>query len=332
MLTSSDPDDAATHRDRWESSRAWRQDARLPNLFIIGAPKSGTTSLHAALANTPRTFMSKVKETGFFSSDRQFAQGLEYYAGAYFRSAAGYPVRGESTPWYLYSEKARQRIFDLLGPPTPHIVVLLRRPADRAYSMYLDQRSIGNERRSFESAVADEMAQIESGDLSQNIPKRYIWAGQYGRHVAAWIDTFGAEHVQAFLTSDLRESAEIWRTLAQFLGQDLGEEKLSQLSRRERNVAGALRSRRLDQAVRLIEGHDSRILRRLQKTLPHGWDRRIAQAVWSANQAKRPSPVEPPPVDVLRVLDEYFRRDVTELQRILGRSLASWLPENITRV
>jgi hypothetical protein len=307
------------------------RDTRLPNLFVIGAPKCGTTSLHAALAQAPTAYMSRVKEPGFFSSDRQFARGVKYYLDSYFKGANDYSVRGESTPWYLYSAAARRRIADVVGPTGARIVILLRNPADRAYSMYLDQHRIGNEERRFRDAVEEEMKQIESGNLNPDIRRRYIWGGQYAPHVTAWVDTFGRDRICIILTDDLRDSASTWGLLSTFLGQNLGDDKLGQLSQRERNVAGALRWPRLDRALRALEGHDSHLLRGLQRALPHGWDRRFLQAVFTSNHVKRPSPIPPPPESVMRSLDEYFRGDVIELQRILYRPLTSWLPEHIAR-
>jgi hypothetical protein len=287
--------------------------------------------MHAALAKAPRTFMSKVKEPGFFSSDRQFARGTKYYLDSYFADAAGYALRGESTPWYLYSEKARRRISALSDQATPHIVILLRRPADRAYSMYLDQQRVGNEQRSFEEAVADEFRLIDSGDLPDDVRRRYVWCGRYAAHVKDWNETFGDEHTRVFLTDDLRHPSETWSALSDFLGQHLGDDRLSQLPGRERNVAGGLRWPRLDRALRALEGRDSRLIRTVQHALPSGWDRRIAQAVFARNQGRKPRSVRPAPAATMRMLDEYFQPNVIELQRILNRSLTTWLPGNIAR-
>jgi hypothetical protein len=106
---------------------------------------------------------------------------------------------------------------------------------------------------------------------------------------------------------------------------------LARLSVRERNVAGALRWPGLDRALRALEGHDSTLILMLQRALPLGWDRRIAQAVFVWNQAKKTGPPPAASPVMMRALDEYFRADVMELEQILDRSLASWLPENIAR-
>ena len=71
---------------------------RMPNLFIIGAAKAGTTALYGYLAQHPKVFLSRVKEPLFFSREENYAKGLDWYEGAYFQGAEDYPVRVEVTP------------------------------------------------------------------------------------------------------------------------------------------------------------------------------------------------------------------------------------------
>ena len=89
----------------------------LPDFLVIGAPKAGTTALHAALARHPELFMSAVKEPKFFLTDgppprrgggpgdvqtyREHIWRREDYE-ALFDAAPPGALRGESTPFYLY--------------------------------------------------------------------------------------------------------------------------------------------------------------------------------------------------------------------------------------
>ena len=85
----------------------------LPNFFIVGAPKCGTTALHAYLSQHPDVFMSDPKEPHYFGSDLDFryrrrpsdAQYRSYFAGAGDRRRIG-----EASVWYLYSECAADEI------------------------------------------------------------------------------------------------------------------------------------------------------------------------------------------------------------------------------
>jgi hypothetical protein len=100
---------------------------RLPTFFIAGAPKAGTTALHAALATHPGLYLSPVKEPKYYLTDsrppdraRQRGPGdahsaqewiwqRERYLALFAEAPAGVP-RGESTPFYLYDRDAQARI------------------------------------------------------------------------------------------------------------------------------------------------------------------------------------------------------------------------------
>ena len=93
----------------------------LPDFLVIGAPKAGTTALHAALARHPALYMSPVKEPKFFLTDgpppgkgggpgdvttwREHVWRRADYEALFTAAAAG-QLRGESTPFYLY-DRAR---------------------------------------------------------------------------------------------------------------------------------------------------------------------------------------------------------------------------------
>src|ERR1700758_1115028 len=98
----------------------------LPDFFIAGAPKAGTTAVHAALARHPALYMSAVKEPKFFLTDgpppdqggpgdvktyREHVWRRADYEALFAAAPAG-QLRGESTPFYLYNRDAQRRIRD----------------------------------------------------------------------------------------------------------------------------------------------------------------------------------------------------------------------------
>jgi hypothetical protein len=149
----------------------------LPDFFIIGAPKAGTTALHAALAAHPSLFMSSVKEPKFFLSDgpppsrgggpgdvqtyrEHIWRRAEYEA--LFATAPRGTLRGESTPFYLYRTDAQQRIRALL--PDAKLIVILRDPVERAHSNWTHLWSAGLEPiGNFVEACAEEDARVAAG-------------------------------------------------------------------------------------------------------------------------------------------------------------------------
>jgi len=123
-----------------------------PHFFLVGAPKAGTSALHAALAQHPQLFLSAVKEPKFFlcdgappdplgqrgPGDAHSAQEWVWRRDRYEALFAGAPagaLRGESTPFYLYDRAAHRRIAQRV--PDAKLVAIVRDPVDRAYSNWM---------------------------------------------------------------------------------------------------------------------------------------------------------------------------------------------------
>lgn len=129
------------------SSARARRGGRLPDFLLVGAPKAGTTALHAALARHPELFLSPVKEPKYYlcgdspppaytgpgdaHSNREWVWQRQHYLDL-FEDAREDQQVGESTPFYLYHRDARRRIAADL--PRAKLVAVLRDPVDRAYS------------------------------------------------------------------------------------------------------------------------------------------------------------------------------------------------------
>lgn len=307
---------------RRHRSPGWLEQ-RLPNLFVLGAPKAGTTFLHQALRLTPEVFMSEVKEPGFFMS-REYRLGLDHYVQAYFRGAQGYQRRGESTPWYLYSDAARHRIADLPGAFDPKLVVLVRRPADRAFSMHRDQVRIGREVRPFDVAVAEELDGLARGDHPADVRQRYVWCGLYTAHIGAWQETFGPDSVEVVVFEDLDTApTAVWTRLAEFLEQDLGPPTLDRVDPRYRNPSGDLRWPRLDRAIRSLEGRDLLPVELAKRVIVPGAHRRFLQRLGRLNREPGSGA---PPADAaeLAELDAFYAPELERIELLLGRTIDSW--------
>ena len=114
----------------------------LPNFFIVGAPRAGTTSLYRYLRRHPQVFMPAVKEPHFFANinpdpdQRHLFPAMD--EGQYvrlFRGALHYRAIGEASPSYLVTKGAAERIKARV--PNAKIIMLLRDPTERAFSHYL---------------------------------------------------------------------------------------------------------------------------------------------------------------------------------------------------
>ncbi len=119
---------------------------KAPNLFIIGAPRCGTTSLYAALKQHPDVYTSVLKEPHFYATDLPAQPHTVSVADDYHRlfSAAGdQRYRAEASVWYLYSHQAPELISK--AHPDARIVLLLRNPVDMLISLYDLYLRTGNE-------------------------------------------------------------------------------------------------------------------------------------------------------------------------------------------
>jgi len=107
---------------------------RLPDFFIIGASRSGTNSLRVMLNSVPEILPARKREIHFFDNDKQYSKGLKHYE-SYFLEREVH-LSFDTTPGYLYSEKAPIRIKRDMSEQSHRFIVLLRNPVNRAWSNY----------------------------------------------------------------------------------------------------------------------------------------------------------------------------------------------------
>lgn len=211
---------------------------RLPDLVIAGAPKCGTSSLFRWLAAHPRVRGSSVKETNFLldrghplldPARNVHDQGLAGYA-SFFPDADedSRPLLMEGTTHYLYAQTAPRVLGSLDSPP--HVVFLLREPAERVYSSFRYTRNNLGVLRP-EATFRDFVALGEGGDVRAVTDPRWggkveIWRsdvayGRYAEHLARWAQVFPRERMHVFLAEDLwRDPRALLRRLAQRVGID----------------------------------------------------------------------------------------------------------------
>ncbi len=177
----------------------------MPDFLVIGAPKAGTTALHAALARHPGLYMSLVKEPKFFLSDgppptkggpgdaltyREHIWRRPDYEALFDPAPAG-TLRGESTPLYLYDRAAMRRIRAAL--PDARLIVIVRDPVERAHSNWTHLWSAGLEPvGDFVRACGEEERRIEAGWASF---WHYAGLGRYGEQLEYLFTLFPREQV-----------------------------------------------------------------------------------------------------------------------------------------
>lgn len=206
---------------RWTALALRRGTAslrELPCVYLIGAPKAGSTSLTSILWQHPAHVRPLVKELMYlqslpcFESNWEFNRLNAFLWGRYSNGHAKYSLDGyrkffplkltmrlhalrvgrsftsDCSPFNLYCPTALRRIQGL--STSPRFVVSLRNPIERAYSDYRTHRTRGFEPRSFEQCIADEIEGRE-----KRFRKRFLNQSIYEPHLTRWMDAFGGERI-----------------------------------------------------------------------------------------------------------------------------------------
>lgn len=106
---------------------------RFPNFFIVGAQKAGTTALHEYIKQHPNIAACSVKELHFFSCEKRYQLGIDFYYSMFPSDVEGKRTF-DASPSYLHNPKACQRIFN--HKPSAKLIALVREPVERAYSAW----------------------------------------------------------------------------------------------------------------------------------------------------------------------------------------------------
>lgn len=281
----------------------------VPDFFLIGAPKCGTSALFQALRQHPDIYMPSVKEPHFYAvgPDRPIRRpprprrGLGKRAPisdpsayrALFSEANGHRAVGEASTSYLRSRIAPMRISQEV--PDAKLIAVLRHPVERAHSSYWFYVSRCVERApSFEDALAREW----SG--SRFTSANHFEPGLYYTQLVSWLSLFGREQIRIHLYEDWCERPdEVLRDLYTFLGVHPG---FSPVRRRSPATVAPRHAR----------------LHRLNHTL---WLPGLDS--WDRKHNLGPPPAMRP--DTRLLLHERYRADIERLQTLLGRDLSGWL-------
>jgi len=301
--------------------------ARIPDFLIVGAAKSGTTSLWHYLRQHPDVFMPANKEPLYFAApyyermpDADPKAGLLRRClvadwDAYlrlFEPAGDRRAAGEASQPYLYHHEITiPRIRERLGDP--RILIVLRNPVERAVSAYTFLVRDGEEPRSLDECLDLEERRIRDGWSMSHF---YRAAGLYAAQVKAYRDGFS--RVGVWLYDDLKSDASAFvRSLYEFLGVDPAFQPDVET---RHNISGIPTNRLVLWALR--DTNPLRLAARpfARLLFPEPVRRRIVEGL----RARHTRRMEVPPETRAR-LCALFREDILRLQDTIGRDLSAWL-------
>lgn len=282
--------------------------ARWPNLFIVGAPKGGTTTLWRYLDQHPDIYMSPAKEPNFFLDPVPPVEPpTEQAYLRLFARAGGERWLGEASGRYFSDPKTPDLIHAKV--PDARILIALRDPVERAYSSYWHDVKFGIERRPF-ADVVDEQLDASRVPVGSDPEKKHVYLSFYSQHVRRFLDVFGDAVRTGFLEDLHAEPAREAASIFEFL--DVEADVADEVAPGAHNVFAQPRNR---VAARLMASPRARAGGRAVFPEPvRTWVESLV-----LRRAKKP-PLEP---ELRARLRAAFDVDREPLERLLGRP-APW--------
>jgi len=297
--------------------------ARSPNFFLVGAARSGTTSMWEYLKQHPDIYLPARKELHFFSYKhlathaegpgdkvhiKTLCSNMDDYIANY-ADVGNKRIVGEVSPSYLYYHEAGQRILDTLG--VVKIVTILRNPIEKAFSQYSHLRRENRETLMFPEALKSEAKRRRAGwsDLW-----RYAESSLYTDKLEHYISLFGADNVKVLLFDDLvNDPNGLLRTIFSFLDVD---SNVGVNSGMVYNRSGRSRSKFISNFLH----HPNIFKTYAKKIISESVRIKIRMKMLDLNTAEKYEIDQ----ESKRRLKQYFQNDVARLESLLGRKLP-WL-------
>jgi len=268
---------------------------RLPSFLVIGAVKAATTWISHQLRHHPRLWLPNA-EPHFFSAE--YDRGLDWYRSL-FAEAPADRIVGEKSADYLAHPDAAARIAAAL-PGVP-LIIQLRDPVERAYSdycMWYRRGLVGEDPRHY----------LDSRRTTQ---ARFLEGGLYARHIHRLLTHIPIERVKIFLYDDVVATPDAVIT-----------ETCEHIGVEPHISPPAMEDRRNDSHAPMLPLSIRRLLRPARPLL----DPLRSNPMLSRIRAAVARPVRYPALtsELRSMLEDYYREDVRELGRLLGRNLANW--------
>lgn len=295
--------------------------SRYPNLFIVGAPKSGTTAMAKYLNSHPDIFAPAQKEFWFFGNDlkRYKAGPTDVQYLEWFTKWNNEIYALDASPFYLYSMSAPSEIKDKVK--NPKIIIMLRNPTDLVHSMYHQNCFVGAEDKdSFQKAWDLEEVRLKGSAIpikcKLEMSIRYKTIGQFSLYVKNYIDHLGKDNVHVIFYDDFKiDAKKCFEHLLHFLN-------LNTVYPENFEVVNASKKARVPGVTDFF-------------THPPAWMGSLGSVFISKENRrkirdfvikKNTKPTKNPELSngMTSQLNEYFRADIVRLETLLGKDLGSW--------
>jgi Sulfotransferase family len=322
--------------DELRRARDWGK--RLPDFFIVGHAKCGTTALYRMLRAHPQIYMPDLKETQFLVREpheraeqaKRYPRTLEQYV-ALFEGAAPTQRAGEASTAYLRSPITAGRIAELC--PDAKIIAILREPAEflRSFHLQLLQAHIETEPDLAKAIALEEKRRTAMGGERPSIWRHSLLYSEhvrYAEQLRRYHEHFGRARVLVLIYDDLRRDNEgAAREVLRFLEVD----DTVALEATEANPTVRVRSQRAQKLVRAISVGQGPASRTVKRTLKAVTSQRLRRrAMETAKRVTVDTKPRAPAEAVMSDLRRRFKGEVVAAGDYLDRDLVSlWGYEDV---
>jgi hypothetical protein len=307
----------------------------MPDFLVIGAGKSGTTSIDKYLDQHPQIFVPRSKEPNFFGYEnmteanfagdpdelvhfRSSVTRLDDYIRI-FRDARPGQLKGETSNTYMYHRQAPYRIKHYI--PDVKLIAVLRQPAARLYSRYLH---LARENR------------VPSENFSDCLDRNSVWwkrndlvkEGFYYKNLVTYFELFPKKNIRVYLYEELQSDPDgVMRNIYGFLGVD--PHFIPDTSLRY-NESGLIKNKFLN----TIYGQGGFLSRSLNAILPGSVvDKLRGNLPLKKKMLElRSKNLHKPNIDPIirnKLTFDVYGEDIRKLEKLIGKDLSGWLKEKI---
>ena len=276
------------------------------NTFIVGAPKTGTTSLYYYLNQHTNVCMSSIKEPNFFSAKEvnslfyksQIIDDINEYHKLFSQNKK--QIIGEASVSYLFFDEVPNRIYKY--NPKAKIIILLRNPIERALSHYLMDFRLGFCSENFEDIIAQP-------EIFPQYYQQYLELGNYFLQLKRYLNVFNENQLSIVFYDDLKsDSQKVMKHIFSFLEiefQDL-----------DYSIQNSFLS---PSNIFVSELYKFNSLRKIVKSLFPEPFLSLVKSIFFSNNSK-PTFSD----SIIKQLNAYYKSDIVELEKLLNKDLSKW--------